>query len=268
MNKRQSQAGKSILIQVGSEQSFPELFNYCLQFGEIANCHHYQVSKGQNFILLEFSEEYSKSELLSSASNNDNTISNTVQSHFLWFKTGKKPAVIDSRQYDKGVLTSKNGLSFLSNDSLYTKMRNTNSIDEQIKTLLSETKLNDLSTRLRFLAANQVEKALNGMFPMAKAYPFGSSVNGFGKIGCDLDLILKLDNLAEDKKSRLVYHLKENFNNERTLKQRQMETIGDILHIFLPGIENVRRILQARVPIIKYHHEYLNLEVDLSLNDL
>lgn len=59
--------------------------------------------------------------------------------------------------------------------------------------LYENTKLTDLGTRLRFLTARQVELALTGMFKNVMAYPFGSSINGYGKIGCDLDLILKLD---------------------------------------------------------------------------
>lgn len=60
--------------------------------------------------------------------------------------------------------------------------------------LYDKTKLNDLGIRLRFLTANQVENALSGMFPTVTAFPFGSSVNGFGKMGCDLDLVLRLSN--------------------------------------------------------------------------
>lgn len=54
------------------------------------------------------------------------------------------------------------------------------------------TKLSDIGTRLRFLTAKQIESALLGMFPYVSALPFGSSVNGFGKMGCDLDLVLRL----------------------------------------------------------------------------
>lgn len=61
-----------------------------------------------------------------------------------------------------------------------------------MNTLYNLTKLNDLGIRLRFLTARQVENAVKGMFPEATAYPFGSSVNGCGKMGCDLDLLLKL----------------------------------------------------------------------------
>lgn len=267
INKKQSQARNSVSVQVGSEHSFPELFNYCLKFGDIVDCHHYQVKHG-HFVLIQFSEETCVNELFINSCSNENSIGANVQSPFLWFKTGKKPTVIKSPQFGKGVLESKFGNTTISDDMLIDKLRNANSIDDQMKKLVTETQLNDLSTRLRFLAANQIEKALIGMFPWAKAYPFGSSVNSFGKMGCDLDIILKLDSEEVDKDSRLVFHIKENSNHERTQKQRHMEAIGDLLHTFLPGIENVRRILQARVPIIKYHHDYLNLEIDLSMNDL
>lgn len=74
--------------------------------------------------------------------------------------------------------------------------------------------------------------------------------------------------LKVDPSSRLVYHTKENLTNGRSQTQRQMESISDMLHLFLPGVCHVRRILQARVPIIKYHHEHLDLEIDLSMSNL
>lgn len=61
-----------------------------------------------------------------------------------------------------------------------------------MRVLHEVTKLNDLGIRLRFLTARQVELAVAGMFPDAIAYPFGSSINGYGRMGCDLDLILRL----------------------------------------------------------------------------
>lgn len=109
------------------------------------------------------------------------------------------------------------------------------------------------------------------MFPEAHAWPFGSSVNGFGKLGCDLDLILRLESdkeISTENPSRLVFHTKANLTNGRSQTQRQMESVGDMLQLFLPGVNHVRRILQARVPIIKYNQEHLNLEIDLSMSNL
>lgn len=63
----------------------------------------------------------------------------------------------------------------------------------QMTKLYETTRLNDVGVRLRHLVAQQVESVLSGLFPNATAYPFGSSVNGFGKLGCDLDLVLRLN---------------------------------------------------------------------------
>jgi poly(A) RNA polymerase len=65
-------------------------------------------------------------------------------------------------------------------------------VSHQMNVLYDATKLNDIGTRLKFLTACQVENCVRGMFPTAKAIPFGSSVNGYGKMGCDLDLVLRL----------------------------------------------------------------------------
>lgn len=47
-----------------------------------------------------------------------------------------------------------------------------------------------------------------------------------------------------------------------------MEAIGDLLHLFLPGCAQVRRILQARVPILKYNQQFTDVECDLSMTNM
>lgn len=66
----------------------------------------------------------------------------------------------------------------------------------------------------------------------------------------------------------MVYQCKEGFGTERAQSQRHMEAIGDLLQLFLPGCSQVRRILQARVPILKYNHQYTGVECDLSMTNM
>lgn len=68
--------------------------------------------------------------------------------------------------------------------------------------------------------------------------------------------------------SRLVYQSKEGFGNERSQAQRYIEAVGDLLQLFLPGCSQVRRILQARVPILKYNQQYTDIECDLSMTNM
>lgn len=265
---KRSQAARSIVVQVSSEKSFPELYNYCSDFGTVVDAQHYRMYHEEvHYILIEFSSTDEAMHAIDCSAYNEDLSGVPVRSPFLWFKaSGKKNKTLECNKK----LVVVEGTRQYKHEELCDLLRGAESLDSQIEILHQATKLNDLGVRLRFLAALQIESSISGMFPAANAQPFGSTVNGFGKTGCDLDLILRLDydGRAENKDSRLVYHTKENLTNGRSQIQRQMESIGDMMHLFLPGVCHVRKILQARVPILKYHHEHLNLEVDLSMNNL
>lgn len=276
--QRQQQATRTVVVQVSSEKSFPELYNYCNAYGHIVGAHHYCVRHDDvhHYILIEYENSKQASEAIDSSAYNEELNGVPARSPFLWFRASGKKALkrksIEGAQANCLFVIDGNNIMDISDSN--TVLKECPHIDMQLTELYERTKLNDLGIRLRFLAAYQVQEAISGMFPLANALPFGSSVNGFGKMGCDLDLILRLDQECkgpETKKrpdSRLVFHTKENLTNGRSQTQRQMESIGDMLQIFLPGASHVRRILQARVPIIKYHHEHLNLEIDLSMSNL
>lgn len=270
INKRREEASKSLLVQVSSENSYPELFSHCSQFGTIRTAFHYKTLEDQhNFILLEFQEASQFEEVVRQCQFNEENPGVPVASPFVWFKaTNRKLSPTASIS---PVHLKCEEMKLIKDPTLNDLLKSSETIDDQMLLLYRSTCLHDLGIRMRFLAAKQLEAAVSGMFPFVKSLPFGSSVNGFGKMGCDLDLILRirkeeLQNQAEN--IRLIYHTKENFSNERSQTQRHMETIGDILHLFLPGVSNVRRILQARVPIIKFNHECLDLEVDLSMSNM
>lgn len=276
------------MVQVSSEKSYTELYNYCSRFGRIVNAQHYCVQHEDelHYMLLEFASAGEATAAIdSSAFNADLSGSNStggipVRSPFLWFRAaaaGRRNQAKLTGNHKAPQLAAIDGTRPLGHDSLQSLLRSAVNIEQQLLLLYEHTRLNDLGIRMRFLAALQVQQAISGMFPHAQAQPFGSSVNGFGKMGCDLDLILRFDgevtptngqDSQQREPSRLIYHTKENLSNGRSQTQRQMECFGDLLHLFLPGVCHVRRILQARVPIIKYHHEHLDLEVDLSMSNL
>lgn len=273
MKRRRDEAVRSILIQVNSENSYQELFSYCSQFGHIKSAFHYQITKDRNdYILLEFDKiEECRNALNHSNFNPDNS-GIPASSRLLWFKAPsfKKQKLAVNDQKDLPILHS-NEIKLLSESALNQLLTSAESIEDQIKILYNSTCLNEIGYRMRFFMANQLETSMRGIFPFVKIRPFGSSVNGFGKMGCDLDLVLSThldNNIPVNHDARLIFHTKANLTNERSQIQQHMELIGDIMHHFLPGISNVRRILQARVPIIKFNHECLNLDVDLSMNSL
>lgn len=274
--QRQQEATRSIVVQVSSEKSFPELYNYCSLHGKIVEAQHYCVRHDdvQHYILLEYENATAAASAIDSSAYNDELSGVPVRSPFLWFRASGKKRTKHADLEPNRQLSVVNGNQIVETNDLIALLQDSSHIEEQMTILYKFTKLNNLGTRLRFLAAYQVQQAIVGMFPKANALPFGSSVNGFGKMGCDLDLILRLDQEPKGSEtktnsdSRLVFHIKENLTNGRSQTQRQMESIGDMLQLFLPGVCHVRRILQARVPIIKYHQEHLNLEIDLSMSNL
>lgn len=52
------------------------------------------------------------------------------------------------------------------------------------------------------------------------------------------------------------------------MNQKYMETLSDIIHLFFPGCAQVRRILQARIPIIKFYQQLVDVECDLSMSNM
>lgn len=245
------------------------MHSYCSQFGEINGAHHYNIrNEDLHYILIEYSNQQNVGNALQSSQFNEDGSGVPVHSPFLWFRAGKTK----TKNIKSNVpLTNKNCNDIISDIDLLNLIQSAESVSDQIKILFRTTCLNDLGIRLRFLAAQQIERSVMGMFPGAQALLFGSSVNGFGKMGCDLDLILRFEGetgRSKNGNSRLVFHSKENASNGRSQTQRQMECIGDLMHLFLPGVGHVRRILQARIPIIKYHHEHLDLEIDLSMSNM
>lgn len=139
-------------------------------------------------------------------------------------------------------LNTTEGKPPLSKSETHELLLQADSVDEQIAIIFRRTAINDLFTRLRFLAMAQIEDAVKGVCPNARAYPFGSSASGFGRQKSDLDMVL-------------VNH---------TFTVPSMASIME----FQPGVYNMIPLQNATVPIIKYHHSLLNIETDIAFDEL
>ena len=62
-----------------------------------------------------------------------------------------------------------------------------------MKELVALLELPPSGLRLRYLVCDLLHEVFKEFFPACQVYPFGSSVNGFGVQGSDLDLHLELD---------------------------------------------------------------------------
>lgn len=267
INTRRDQARKSILVQVQSTESFKELHSYCNSLGTVNQTFHYTTGAEQmNFIIIEFTKESNVTSVINNSLHLNKDQGFPVHSNFLWFKASNRKSRLKLHNCQ---LNKENGNKIPTSSEIREFLQTKNDISEQIEGLYNLTKLNEVATRLRFLTTRQIELSVAGMFPHAIAYPFGSSVNGFGKMGCDLDIVFQLTSecLAKED-SRLVFHCKAINSYERSVTQRHMEVMGDLLQLFLPGCTQIRKILQARVPIIKYYQQFTDVECDLSMSNM
>ncbi|KAL0179519.1 hypothetical protein M9458_024961, partial [Cirrhinus mrigala] len=55
--------------------------------------------------------------------------------------------------------------------------------------------LTEENISLRFLVCSLLQDIAGAYFPECIIRPFGSTVNSFGKLGCDVDMILDLDGI-------------------------------------------------------------------------
>ncbi|OAD54312.1 Poly(A) RNA polymerase, mitochondrial [Eufriesea mexicana] len=129
---------------------------------------------------------------------------------------------------------------------------------------LSMDPTRDLDIRLRFFIAHQTAVYLKKLFTNICIMPFGSSVNGFGQIGCDLDLLCTTQENYITPSQNKFHFMAVSVNTKNLIRQKQfLETVGTVMNMCIPEIGNVRKILRARVPIIKFSYLATDTECDL-----
>jgi len=273
---RQTQARKSVLVQVKGASSGADLASYCQgMFGKVAGLYYFNNTSSKNFtdfFIVEFVSEASVSQVMRLAQHqhsdngNDGLRPVPVYSPFLWFQ-GAHGGEKSNIHTDCDVpidLGQKHTVKTLQ------QVKNMATISEQMYFLWDMNYMTDTSLRLRFLVCRQIELAISGMFPNAQVLPFGSAINGFGTCTSDQDMILVLDQVRENQNeiaNRLVFQAKGAvYGKWRDQVVRYCEEVADIIQKFLPGCQDVQRILNARVPIIKYTHQFSGLDCDLSMS--
>ncbi|XP_008559711.2 poly(A) RNA polymerase, mitochondrial [Microplitis demolitor] len=276
ISKRRSQAQRSVLIQVESPRSYADLYLYCQSFGPINSIHQYTIPNEGDFFLVEYEDLSSFKSLIESSTHVKLNEVVPVQSQMLWFRDallrentqGSSGAFRKDEIIPSALEIVKYPNKLITNDYIRKLISSKETVSEQMEIIYEESKLQDIDLRLRFLLANQMESSLSGMFPNVTALPFGSTVNGSGKCDSDLDLVINLQTKPESKSSRLVFHTKAAASDGRLNAARLLEPISGLMRNFLPGIQKIENVLHARVPIVKYHHLYTNIECDLSISNM
>ncbi|XP_071456040.1 poly(A) RNA polymerase, mitochondrial isoform X2 [Marmota flaviventris] len=265
--ERREQAQRTVLIHCPNKISEKKFLKYLSQHGPINN-HFFYESFGLYAVV-----EFCQKESIRSLQNGTHTPSMVTEaaipfrSRFFNLKL-KNPS---NQTSERPCIQSSNQLP-PSSKKLFELLCYAESIDDQLNTLLKEFQLTEENTRLRYLTCSLIEDIAAAYFPDCAVRPFGSSVNTFGKLGCDLDMFLDLDEIGKLSTHKnignfLVEFQVKNVPSERIATQKILSVIGECLDHFGPSCVGVQKILNARCPLVRFSHQASGFQCDLTTNN-
>ncbi|XP_017390923.1 poly(A) RNA polymerase, mitochondrial isoform X2 [Cebus imitator] len=263
-NERREQAQRTVLIHCPEKISEKKFLKYLSQHGPINN--HFFYESFSLYAVVEFCQKESVRSLQNEthAPSKGMEVAIPFRSRFFNLK-------LKNQTSERSCVQMSNQLP-PSSKKLFEVLRDAESVDDQLNTLLKEFQLTEENTKLRYLTCSLIEDIAAAYFPDCVVRPFGSSVNTFGKLGCDLDMFLDLSetrNLSTNKTSGnfLMEFQVKNVPSERIATQKILSVIGECLDNFSPGCVGVQKILNARCPLVRFSHQASGFQCDLTTNN-
>ncbi|PIK54337.1 putative max-like protein X [Apostichopus japonicus] len=115
-----------------------------------------------------------------------------------------------------------------------------------------------------------MEEAFRNILPNCTLYPFGSTVNTFGKRSCDIDMYLDRGTeagmvpISQGKAGYKLTYDRLAAHSERVAAQTTLSTLASFLRNHVPHCGYVIRILNATCPLVKFKHRATGLSCDLT----
>ncbi|XP_026147986.2 poly(A) RNA polymerase, mitochondrial [Mastacembelus armatus] len=260
---RQEQADRSVLISCHSRTE-KKFLKYLSRHGDVKKYFFYE-SYGM-YAVVEFANRESVASLLEAATmpsvNHESTV--PFKSRLLSLRNLGSADSPNQRPGQK----CQPQITIPINE-LIKRLSREERIDQQITSLTEAYQLTEENSRLRFLVCSLLKDIAAAYFPECTIKPFGSSINGFGKLGCDLDMFLDLDGISAQKPNSglfLEYQTKR-ANSERAVTQSILSVIGECVDQFGPGCVGVQKILNARCPLVRFSHQPSGFQCDLTANN-
>ncbi|XP_038611574.1 poly(A) RNA polymerase, mitochondrial [Tachyglossus aculeatus] len=265
--ERAEQARRTVLINCPHKINEKKFLNYLSQHGDV-NSHFFFESYGVRAVV-EFSKKQSVASLLEAARLPGAEAESVVpfKSRFLNLKL-KNPSI----QTANSVSVQCINQSTRPYKEFITTLCEAESIENQLYMLIEKYQITEENIQLRYLVCSFIEDIAAAYFPSCTIKLFGSSVNTFGKLGCDVDMFLDLDNLGKisTKKAADPYLMEfqmKNVSSERVATQKILSVIGECLDNFGPGCVGVQKILNANCPLVRFSHQPSGFQCDLTANN-
>lgn len=265
--RRSAEASRSIAVEIEFDHLKLPAYHYCKQFGAIHNAFTYTLKDQRKFVLFEYDNKTSIDEIYKHSSFKANAT--PWQNQFLKLDSSKLRDC-DTQETPEIPIKQCTVLRM----PIKPIIEESQTINDQILLMYNHMSINDVSVRLRFLATRQAQRILNEFlgneFPRAVIYPFGSSLSGVGKIGCDLDMSLKFFNQDFSGEPNSIkpfaFYGKEVEKDEtrKGFEGRQVKLIASVFDLFLAGSSAVDSFHNARVPIVRYYDRNIRCSVDIS----
>ncbi|XP_034078055.1 poly(A) RNA polymerase, mitochondrial isoform X2 [Gymnodraco acuticeps] len=265
--ERQEQAERSVLISCHSRTNEKNFLKYIANYGDIQKYFFYE-SFGM-YAVVEFANQESVASLLEGTAIPSISHESLVpfKSRLLSMRNLDSRDVLNQPSIKKGQAQTSIPIN-----ELIQRLSKEESIDQQITSLTEAYQLTEENCRLRFLVCSLLKDIAASFFPECTIMPFGSSVNGFGKLGCDLDMFLDLDgisgkNATMPKSGLFLEYQMKRANFERIVTQNILSVIGECVDQFGPGCVGVQKILNARCPLVRFTHQPSGFQCDLTANN-
>ncbi|XP_077365600.1 poly(A) RNA polymerase, mitochondrial isoform X2 [Festucalex cinctus] len=263
--QRQEEAERSVLINCPHRTNEKKILKFLSLHGDIKKCFTYE-SYGMHAVV-EFASQDSVSSLLDGASIPSNNHESMVP-YKSRLMTLRGLTEVTSQQSSE----QNHPQTAIPINELIQRLSREESIDQQIVSLTEAYQLTEENSRLRFLVCSLLKDIAAAYFPECSIKPFGSSVNGFGKLGCDLDMFLDLDgisgrNLKMRKSGLTLEYQMKRASSERSATQNILSVIGECVDQFGPGCVGVQKILNARCPLVRFAHQPSGFQCDLTANN-
>ncbi|XP_067108022.1 poly(A) RNA polymerase, mitochondrial isoform X1 [Osmerus mordax] len=266
LEERQEQAERSVLISCQAKTNEKKFMKYLSRHGPINKCFFYESYS--TYAVVEFANKESITSLYEGTA--IPTINHEAMVPFksrLLSLRSNGPA----DQSDGQSLPQYQPQTTIPISELIQRLSKEESIDQQMLSLTAMYQLTEENICLRFLVCSLLQDIAAAYFPECLIRPFGSTVNGFGKLGCDLDMFLDLDRISgRNVKPKAGYSLEfqlKRANSERAVTQSILSVIGECVDQFGPGCVGVQKILNARCPLVRFAHQPSGFQCDLTANN-